>query len=248
MSRVERSLKTNIIGKVTFTAFLLLIFLAAVIHKPGLFNANGQGSQVQIYPIDSKPFGISMADWSVIWWKWLLGAPQESSPAWDDTGKNCNVSQTNPNVWFLAQTGSGPAERTCTIPADRAILFPVAINECSFAENVELKTERELLDCAKSGNEVTVIKAIVDGKPIEDLQSYRVSSKIFDVTMPANNIFGVPNCPCKTKAVSDAFMVFLKPLSPGKHTLEWEQINMDNPTTGTQSFAYKVKYNLNVAP
>jgi len=230
------------------TAVLFVIPIIALVLRPEAFEADGQGSQVDVYPINSKPYGISMADWSIIWWQWLLGIPQDTSPARDETGKNCNVSQSNPDVWFLAQTGSGPAERTCAIPADRAILFPVAINECSFAENVELKTERELLDCAKSGNEVTVIKASVDGVPIKDLQSYRVSSGIFNVTLAPDNIFGVPNCPCETKAVSDAYMVFLKPLPPGKHILEWEQINMDNPTTGTQSFAYKVKYNLEIVP
>lgn len=227
---------------------LLLVPLVLVISNSGLLDADGQEQQVGVYPIDSKPFGVSMAEWSIIWWKWLLGIPQETSPARDETGENCALSQTDPNVWFLTQTGSGPAERSCTIPAGRAILFPVAINECSFAENVELRTEKELLDCARSGNEVTHIKAVVDGIPIEDLRSYRVSTGIFNVTLAANNIFGVPNCPCETQAVSDAFMVFLEPLPPGRHTLEWEQINMDNPTTGTQSFAYSVKYNLNIVP
>ena len=37
---------------------------------------------------------------------------------------------------------------------------------------------------------------------------------------------------------------FCSLLPPGKHDLELSQTTLDNPTTGTQSFAYDVKYHL----
>jgi hypothetical protein len=226
-----------------FAIVLALVLL--VIENRFVYSSN---PGVEVYPIDSRPFGKSMEDWSTVWWNWLLPIPQNDSPARDDTGKNCAVGQNNPDVWFLAQTGSGPAERSCKIPAGTSILFPVAINECSYAEAPTIKSEEELSKCARSGNEVTSIRAVVDGIPIENLTGSRVSSGLFNTTLPHNNIFGVPGCPCHTQAVSDAYMVFLEPLSPGKHTLVWEQLTSANPTTGTEGFGYKVTYNLEVIP
>jgi hypothetical protein len=74
-----------------------------------------------------------------------------------------SVGQPTKDVWFLVQTTSGPGERTCTIPSGRAILLPVAIKECSTAEDPALTTESALRACAVAGNEVNSIVSIVDG-------------------------------------------------------------------------------------
>ena len=93
----------------------------------------------------------------------------------DETGKRCGVNQEDRNVWFLTTTGSGTAERTCTIPEGNAILSPVAANECSYAEFPNLKSEAELRNCAVSGNEVSTIAARVDGVEVKDIRKYRVT-------------------------------------------------------------------------
>jgi hypothetical protein len=51
--------------------------------------------------------------------------PKETNPAVDETGKNCDREQFNPNLWFLEGTFGGKAERKCTIPTTRAIFFPL---------------------------------------------------------------------------------------------------------------------------
>ena len=130
----------------------------------------------------------------------------------------------------------------CTIPAGKAILTPVAANECSYAENPNLKTEAELRACAVSGDEVNSIAATVDGVPVNDIAKYRLQSPLFNATLAENNVFGAPGGP--TKAVSDMYVLFLQPLSPGKHDLRLSQTTLANPTTGTQSFAYDVTYHL----
>ena len=78
------------------------------------------------------------------------------------------------------------------------------------------------------------------------MENYRVQSGLFNVTLPENTNAGV--APGTTKAVSDAYMVFLKPLSPGNHKLEFSQVTIGNPTTGTNSFAYSIVYDLMVKP
>jgi hypothetical protein len=199
-----------------------------------------------LFSVDSKPYGLSFADWSVKWWQWLIPVPTPVNPAADKTGKDCAMNQPARDVWFLAQTTSGPGERTCTIPAGRAIVLPVAINECSKAEDPSLTTESALRACAVSGNDVSSIVALVDGVKLTNLGNYRVQSPLFNFVFPDNNIFGAPAGP--TQAVSDAYLVFLKPLSPGNHTLEFSQVTLDNPTTGTKSFAYSIRYHLVVNP
>jgi hypothetical protein len=219
----------------------LVLFIFSLIPSSLAENINPQ-----LYSIDSKPFGLTMSEWSVKWFQWLLPIPQENNPASDKTGQDCAQGQPTKDVWFLAQTTSGPGERTCTIPAGRAILLPVAINECSTAEDPALTTESALRACAVAGNEVNSIIAIVDGVKLRNLEQYRVQSPLFTFTYPDNNIFGAPSGP--TQAVSDAYMTFLKPLPPGNHTLQFSQVTLDNPTTGTKSFAYSIVYHLIVKP
>ena len=69
-------------------------------------------------------------------------------------------SQSGP-VWFLAGTFGGKAERTCTIPSGKAILFPPINTECSYKENPMLKTESDLRACAKHlQDETTQMQAV----------------------------------------------------------------------------------------
>jgi hypothetical protein len=220
---------------------LLMLFIFSLIPTSLADNINPQ-----LYSVDSKPFGLTMSEWSVKWWQWLHSIPAPQNPASDKTGQDCAVGQPPKDVWFLVQTTSGPGERTCTIPTGRAILLPVAINECSTAEDPSLTTESALRACAVAGNVVNSIVAMVDGVKLKNLEQYRVQSPLFTLTFPENNNNGVPAGP--TQAVSDAYMTFLKPLSPGSHTLQFSQVTLDNPTTGTKSFAYSILYHLIVKP
>jgi hypothetical protein len=219
----------------------LVLFIFSLIPTSLADNINPQ-----LYSVDSKPFGLTMSEWSVKWWQWLHSIPAPNNPASDKTGQDCSVGQPSKDVWFLVQTTSGPGERTCTIPAGRSILLPVAINECSTAEDPALTTESTLRACAVAGNEVNSIVAIVDGVKLKNLAQYRVQSPLFTLTFPENNNNGLPSGP--TQSVSDAYMTFLKPLPPGNHTLQFSQVTLDNPTTGAKSFAYSIVYHLIVKP
>lgn len=47
------------------------------------------------------------------------------------------------------------------------------------------RTESELRACAKSDQDkVTIVDVTVDGVPLKDLKSYRVSSPLFNLTLP----------------------------------------------------------------
>lgn len=139
-----------------------------------------------VFPVDSKPYGLTYGEWTVRFWQWL-SIPKPDNPAAYTTGKNCALKQTGP-VWFLPGTFGGTNERTCTIPKDKAILLTPIEVICSFAEH-HVKTEPELRACAKSDQDkVTSTKITVDGV---EIKPYRLQSPLFTVTLPENNAMGV---------------------------------------------------------
>lgn len=71
-----------------------------------------------------KVYGKTYGEWSAAWWQWVGSLPSDMNPIADTTGDLCDVGQAGP-VWFLAGTSGGLAERTCTIPAGKAIFYPL---------------------------------------------------------------------------------------------------------------------------
>src|SRR5690348_8446281 len=127
-----------------------------------------------VYGIDSKPFGIPYPVWVGKWEQWLISVPQPVNPATDPTGKNCAQNQVGP-VWFLAGTTGGSAERTCTIPAGKAILISVIGSECDYASYPNVKSEPALVLCAQADvNRATNLQATLDGVNLKQLDKYRV--------------------------------------------------------------------------
>ncbi|HEY7109066.1 MAG TPA: hypothetical protein VH415_06545 [Nitrososphaeraceae archaeon] len=196
------------------------------------------------FSVDSNPYGLGLGNWTTKWWQWMLSIPKSSSPADDSTGKNCDQSQSNPNAWFLAGTFGGNVERTCTIPSGKAILFPILNSECSYAEYPDKKTESDLRLCAIKGVQDAHVSASIDGKDLQSLEKYKIQSPLFNVTFPRLNIYGVKEGP--SESVSDGYWVFLRPLSKGDHQIHFSGIVVENPTTGSQSFATEVTYHLKV--
>ncbi len=58
----------------------------------------------------------------------------------------------------------------------------------------------------------------VDGKPVQDVASYRVVSPQFSFIAPDPNFLGVPGGGAGT-AVADGYYVLLAPMSKGVHTI-----------------------------
>jgi hypothetical protein len=203
---------------------------------------SAESNNAVVYSLDAKPFGLPYGIWAAHWQKWMAEIPTPDNPTIDTTGKNCGLNQSGP-VWFLTGTTGGSAERSCTIPAGKAIFFPVMGSECSYAENPIVKSERDLAICAQADDNIaTNLQASIDGKSILQLEKYRVTSPLFNLTFPTTNIFGSPAGP--TKSIVDGFFVFLQPLTSGKHELHFSGLTPGDPTTGTANFAVDVTYHL----
>ena len=220
-----------------------LVILGLAFLIPNVFSQ--AQNTIEVFTTDSNPYNVTYGDWTARWWRWALSIPNDVNPVGDMTGQYCGQKQEGP-VWFLAGTFGGKAERSCTIPEGKAILFSPINAECSYAENTDLKSESELRNCAKSiQDQVTQMEVTVDGTKLEDLPKNRIQSSIFDFELPKENVFGLPAG--TSKAVSDGSWVFLKPMSRGNHTIHSVGVAVDPTTTAKgPPFTSDVTYHLTI--
>ena len=172
----------------------------------------------------------SVKQLSAEWWQWALSIPTPENPQLDTTGEDCVVGQRG-EVWFLAGVfGGGTVTRTCSVPANKSLFFPVANsvffdspNVCGQGDSIPVKDMRDFN--ANLINGATNLLVEVDGKRIGNL--HRVQSKVFEVALPEENVFdafcGPAGFPAGiySPAVDDGYYVRLNPLAVGNHTLHF---------------------------
>ena len=198
-----------------------------------------------LFPVNSSPYGRSTLDWTMEWWKWLIGVPADKNPMKDLTGINCAQNQNDPNVWFITGNEGGATERTCTIPHGKAIFFGHGY-ECSTSEYQNLKNYEQLNKCAIESKDLLInwkYRASLDGVELRNLTSYEKISPQFKIDYPSNPVWGIEGT---SPAAADTYFIFMEPLSEGKHVFEVQSSgDIVNPDTNqAQNQAMQVKYNL----
>ena len=194
---------------------------------------------IGIFHLNSQPFGLTYAEWTTRWWRWLIGIPTSFNPALDINGENCSQNQLDEHVWFIAGTINPlvSAKRKCIIPIGRAILFPIVNNLVSFTEYPEAKNENDLLSMVgKDFVKGMELQLLLDDNLVTNTDIYRVTSHPFEIAYPVDNVFHAK--PGISIAVSDGFWVFLRPLSKGSH---WMYIYGREPNYETE-----VRYTIEV--
>lgn len=197
---------------ISFSIILSFTFLSSALEGGYADNQNPG-----LYSSGSTPFGVPYVDWTTRWWQWYIGIPNSQTPFADTSGQNCGINQEGP-VWNLLGS-PGKVERTCTIQSDKAILFPILVTECSYSESPSLKTKEDLLRCAMDANKDAVLQATVDNQQIKDIDKYRVTSSLFNVTYPDDSIY--PTNSNFSQAVSDGWFIMLEPMKPGQHQIRF---------------------------
>jgi hypothetical protein len=158
-----------------------------------------------VYSKDSSPFGISYGHWLAKWWQWSFSIPTANHPSDNYSPEKCGINQAGP-VWFLADQFGGREERTCTIPAGRAIFVPLLVGEYDYSTS-EIKNDADLQRCVSQGNNYGVIEATIDGVKLKNLEGYRIPAGFFNITIPQNNIYNEKPGICK--AFADGFFMLL---------------------------------------
>jgi hypothetical protein len=239
--------RRSVVGLIAVLLGLLVVTRASA--RPG-FTLNPR-----ILPPDSRPFGKTYGEWSAAWWQWSFSIPAPANPLLDDTGANCGQGQSGP-VWFLAgklcvepNCTVLTATRTCTVPAGKALFFPIANTEAdNLGVDPALSTAKLRLAAKESMDGVTNMTCTVDGALVQGLNSsmttrYRVVSPVFAYAIPDNNIYqalGAPFGPQSVPgAVADGVFLMLAPLSAGRHDIRFTATFMNG-------LALDITYHLSV--
>lgn len=154
------------------------------------------------------------------WWQWASSAPAGSNPVRDQDGSHCAVGQDG-DVWFLAGGfGSAKIRRTCTVPAGKALFFPI-VNMVYWPRegNTTYPCERAKHQAALNNDTALDLFAEIDGVPVDDPKRFRVA------TEKCFNLYGripVSERPYDAyPAATDGYWLLLAPLPKGRHTLKF---------------------------
>ncbi len=220
-----------------------VVTAAAALAVVGSQAAGAAPRRATVIPPQAHPHGRSYSEWAASWWQWVLTQPVESNPVLDPTGANCARGQAG-RVWFLAGSfESGPVTRECTVPAGTMLFFPIVnFVSCAFlTDPPEQRTEEYL----RSQNEFVRdnardLSASVDGRPVRNLQArYFEESTLFDLVLPAGNIFGLDPGFVLEPCADAGYYLMLPPLPPGEHTIRFSGL--------LDTFSVDVTYELVVA-
>lgn len=186
--------------------------------------------------IDSINNGQSYGQWAADWWRWAFSVPGPTNPLLDTSGADCGQRQTD-NVWFLAGSfGSDPVVRECTVPAGKALFFPL-INSAYGAfldDDPATTTEEFVREASKCFEPVTSLSLIIDGHAVSDLWELFTGeggslSPVISVQMPPNGVleflFGLDESIVRelvlTPFAEEGYYVYLEPLPPGEHLVQF---------------------------
>lgn len=192
------------------------------------FNAIAGTNQVQLFPPSINKIQ------SIKWWQWVLPIPPAINPLF---GNNpCNIDQSGHFFYLAGTTGGEPVERTCTIPKEKAIFFPV-INYFQTLDEADenFDTVEEVRNAVTENiDQAHNLQVSVDGTNI-DVDNLRTQSRLFPFELGNDNIFGAPAG--QYQAISDGYWVALKPLSVGEHEISFS-------AEGADGFSLDVTYHL----
>lgn len=234
MLRTKKRSWRNVIA-----TFVLMLGLMMPVLKP---QAQSNGNP-KVIPNHGPTYG-SLGG---MWWQWALSFPIADIPFFNTGGAVDISAHQSGHVWFLAGANLGPTTRSGQVPVGTSLFFPLAnlINDYPCPPQFGFEPDPgETLEhfLQRTGNDfmpqLTDLFAEIDGVSLNNLPSYRATSRLF--TFTADPALSAVFDPCVTgspqSGVAVGYWLLLAPLTPGTHTLHF----------GALSWGQDVTYNLNV--
>jgi hypothetical protein len=234
-----------------WSAVVCTVALSLIVLAPaGVAAAGNPGAM----PPNASPYGKTYGEWAAEWIKWNCAIPTSVNPQLDLTGENAQQNQSGP-VWFLAGVGpwgGGTVVRQTTVPAGKALFFPLASIWWLTIYPYDSEGEDPLAwwdanqgwvrDLLQSFNDAaTDLSCEIDGVPVAKIEQYRAYSPDFMAYLPDENIFDLMGYPGDVEEQiagpgvdMGGYYLFLAPLSAGEHTLHFTGTNV----AGTQDVTY----------
>lgn len=178
--------------------------------------AGGRADESPLLPATAAVAGVSQQDWSRRWWEWAGSFDREESPVADRTGALCGVGQSGP-VWFLAGTyGTRRTIRTCRVPQGKHLFFPLINYVVARGAGSGSDCEELTQTAARITDRAAALVLEIDGVRHEDLEQHRLATDgCFDLGARTPERFRI------YPTAADGYYVMLKPLPPGRHTLNF---------------------------
>ena len=124
---------------------------------------------------------------------------------------------------------------TCNVPHNKAMLLALDGGTSDYSDpTVKTKTPGELIRLViKSNIYPNSFDITLDGHPLAltNDESYKVQSDLFNLTLPADNLWGEHAGP--DQAITQGWWVMLKPLPPGQHTVHYTMGYRDSKSDPT---------------
>jgi hypothetical protein len=214
-------------------AVALALAMAVNFAQAGKRNAGNPG----ITPPNSQPLGSSYNDWVVEALQWYFSIPTtEANPPTRVVGNlvmppiayftDVTVPVTmRVGQWFLVPILMNVWANT---PGDWGYDHPWSEPYAGYPTY-----EAWARDLMKEYNDTQHPSSTIDGKPVQNVDMYRMQTTLFDLTVPEDNAWG-SWLPAGTygPCFGDGWFAILNPMTPGKHTV--------TQTLGGQFVTYEI--------
>jgi hypothetical protein len=253
---------------------ILLLCFSIFLVFPGLHRVYGLGIILK----DQKPFGKSYDEWASEYWsKWLAKSAAQATPQPGGCLMVNNDYKTAPVVMLMPTFDVNfPPTQSCQISSNQGILVPLwagwadhdtpgscqlsNLPQCARLEDLgniasDMKVDGvpvAKLDVRMSvtpGMSMTHLSGALDYKINSLTNATQSTSKVFTLTIPPNSVEIANNVAGTWQAASDGWWVFLKPLTPGQHTISYNvRVTPTGALTspGTIPHFADITYNLQV--
>lgn len=210
--------------KKSMKLFLILVAMLSVTLAAVTNDAYAGNGKPGVLPPHAGFRGMSYGEWARSWWQALFAIPVVDD---DHPYISGGAFEGEKGVMYLAAVVGAPATVDVMIPAGTPLFVPVINAECSVIEPDPFHGEDEtsLRACANGHIDNTSGRsAELDGKPVQNLDAYRVQSPLFEFgPLPENNLLAFFGLDAPAGAVSPSVdagvYLLIKPLSVGHHVL-----------------------------